>query len=100
MIGDLQQGGPSLALVRDGILDEPRLVELMSINPARILGVPGGAIGPGDVADITVIDPARGFVYSEDLVVSRSSNSPFLNHQLTGKAVLTICNGRITHSDL
>jgi dihydroorotase len=86
--------------VRDGVLDERRLVELMAVNPARILDVPGGSIGVGNVADITVIDPVRGFVYTEDSVVSKSANSPFLEQQLTGKAVLTICNGRLTHSDL
>ena len=89
----------SLELVRQGLLPEKRLIELMSVSPAAILGVPGGKIGPGDIADVTVIDPGKMFVFSEDSIVSKGKNSPFLNWELTGKAVLTICGGRITHSD-
>ncbi len=90
----------SLALVRDGLIDATRLIELMSTAPARILGVAGGALTIGDVADITVIDPARQFVLTEDAIVSRSKNSPFLGWPLQGKAVLTFVGGRLTYDDL
>ncbi len=90
----------TLALVREGVINESRLVELMSSAPARILGVEGGSLAIGDVADITVIDPDREFFFTEDLVVSLSKNSPFLGWQLQGKAVLTLLGGRITYDDL
>ncbi len=90
----------TLALVRDGVISETRLVELMSSAPARILGVVGGSLGIGDVADITVIDPDRKFHFSEDLIVSLSKNTPFLGWPLQGKAVLTLLGGRITYDDL
>ncbi|WP_457573134.1 dihydroorotase [Desulfolithobacter sp.] len=86
----------SLALVRDGILDPAGLVERMSIRPAAILGVPGGSLSPGEPADITVIDPELSFDYTEDMVVSKSSNSPFLDWRLQGRAVLTMVGGRVT----
>ncbi len=90
----------TLALVREGVITEARLVELMSSAPARILGVAGGSLAIGDVADITVIDPDREFLFTEDLIASLSKNSPFLGWQLQGKAVLTLLGGRITYNDL
>ena len=44
-------------LVHAGHLGLPRLVELLSVNPARILGVPGGTLAPGAPADVTVLAP-------------------------------------------
>jgi dihydroorotase len=90
----------TLALVREGLISESRMVELMSLAPARILGVAGGSLAVGDVADITVIDPEKKFVYSREMIVSRSQNSPFIGWQLQGKAVLTLLAGRITHNEL
>lgn len=90
----------SMALVRDGVIDPVRLVELMALNPARILGVKGGDLSPGRQADITVVDPQKSFVYSKDTIVSKSKNSPFIDRQMTGRAVLTIMGGSITHNEL
>ncbi len=90
----------TLALVRAGVISETRLVELMSTAPARILGVAGGSLDIGEVADITVIDPERKFHFAEEGIVSQSKNSPFLGWQLQGKAVLTLLGGRITYNDL
>jgi dihydroorotase len=90
----------TLALVRDGLISRSRMVELMSLAPARILGVPGGSLVVGDVADITVIDPEKQYVYSRESIVSKSENSPFIDWQLQGKAVLTFLAGRLTHNEL
>jgi dihydroorotase len=90
----------TMELVRQGAIDPIRMVELMALNPARILGVEGGDLSPGHRADITVVDPEKSFVYSEDAIVSKSKNSPFIDRQLTGKAVLTIMGGVITHNEL
>jgi dihydroorotase len=90
----------ALALVRDGVIDYNTMVALLSINPARILGVAGGSLCKGAPADITVIDPDRVFIYSKKRVVSKSANSPFLNRRLQGKAILTLVDGRITFNDI
>lgn len=90
----------TLALVRKNLLTPARVVELLSTGPARILGVAGGTLSLGSAADITVVDPDRKFVYTKEQIVSKSSNSPFLNWELTGKAVLTVVEGRITYNDL
>ena len=90
----------TLALVRENILSPARMIELLSVRPAKILGVAGGSLAEGNAADITVIDPEKSFIYREEDVVSKSSNSPFLGWELTGKAVLTIVGGTITFRDL
>jgi dihydroorotase len=86
----------ALALVRDGVLTPRRLVEVMSLDPARILGVAGGTLSPGAAADVTVIDPEARFVFTEADIHSKSRNSPFLGWELEGRAVLTLCAGRVT----
>ncbi len=88
----------SLALVRDGLIDETRLIELMSVNPARILGLAAGTLSTGAAADITLINPDLTFTYTEDQVVSKSKNSPFLGWKLQGRAVLTVVGGQITYN--
>lgn len=90
----------SLALVRDGVIGELRMLELMSSAPARILQVEGGTIAPGTIADVTVIDPEKEFVFTKESILSKGKNSPFLDWKLQGKAVLTIMGGRITHNEL
>ncbi|MBM9613731.1 dihydroorotase [Desulfobulbus rhabdoformis] len=89
-----------LALVREKVLDPSRLIALMSANPARILGLPGGALTPGMVADITLIDPECTFTYSADQVVSKSRNTPFLGWKLQGRAVMTMVSGDIRYNIL
>lgn len=90
----------TLALVREKLISARRLVELMSVQPAKLLGVEGGSLATGTVADITIIDPDKRFTYSKEKIVSTSANSPFIDWQLQGKAVLTIMGGRITHNEL
>ena len=90
----------TLALVRENILTPARMIELLSVQPARILGIAGGSLSVGNPADITVIDPEKTFVYREEDVVSKSANSPFFGWELNGKAVLTIVAGLITFRDL
>ncbi|MDH5298154.1 MAG: dihydroorotase [Desulfobulbaceae bacterium] len=90
----------ALALVREGVITPSRLVELLAVNPARILGVAGGSLAVDGAADLTVIDPERQFVYTLDQIVSKSKNSPFLDWEMTGKAVLTVVGGRITYDGL
>lgn len=89
----------SLALVRGNTISAKRLIELMSVNPARILGLAGGRITPGDIADLTVIDPERQFTFTAASSYSKSKNSPFLDWNLKGKAVMTIMNGLVRYTE-
>ena len=90
----------ALALFRKKYINEARFVELLSVNPARILRVPGGSLAIGAAADITVIDPEKSFTLRSEDIVSKSKNSPFIGERLQGKAVLTLCGGKITHNSL
>jgi len=90
----------TMALVREGAFGPTRLVELMSCAPARILGVSGGSLRVGAVADVTVVDPVKEFVFSAEKSLSKGNNSPFDGWELQGKAVLTVVGGRITHRDI
>lgn len=89
----------SLALVGQGIITMGRLIELMSLNPSRILRIPGGSLREGSIADVTVIDPEREWTVDPSTFRSKSRNCPFEGRRLTGKAVLTIVGGEILYRD-
>lgn len=86
-----------LALVREQKLELSRLVELMSTSPARILGVDGGSLAVGDLADVTVIDPEENYVFTQDVSLSKGINSPFTGRELTGRAVMTLLAGEVQY---
>lgn len=86
----------TLALIREGVIDAQRMVELLSVNPAAILGLDAGTLSSGVAADVTIINPELEFHYTEDQVVSKSKNSPFLDWKLRGRAVMVMVGGRIT----
>ena len=88
----------TLELVRQGVIDEQRMIELLAVNPARLLHLPAGTLSLGAPADVTIIDPDREYVYTLDQVISKSHNSPFLDGQLKGRAVLTMVGGTIRHN--
>jgi len=85
----------SLKLVEEKVLSLPALIERMSFNPARILGVDRGTLRQGTVADITIIDPAREWVVVPEKLASKSKNSPWLGEKMKGAAVYTIVAGNI-----
>jgi dihydroorotase len=81
-------------LVHAGLIRLPRLVELLSVNPARILGVQGGSLAPGQRADITVIAPDLKVRVQAAKMRSRSKNTPFDGWELRGAVAATIVGGR------
>ena len=91
--------GLSLRLIEEGILDWPGLIEKMTVNAARIIGVPKGTLADGADADITVIDPGLEWTVDRTLFRSRGKNTPFHGWTLRGKAILTIVGGVIRHRD-
>ena len=89
----------SLALVESGLLSLKDLVQKMSTNPARILGLEHVGLRPGNPADVTIIDPEKQFVVDADTFRSKSRNTPFDGLQLKGKAVLTMVGGKIVYDE-
>jgi len=86
-------------LVGEGLLDLPRLVALLSTNPARVLGLPGGTLAPGSPADVTVLDLARKRPVEPARFESKGRNTPFAGWQLKGWPVMTIVDGRVVWKD-
>ena len=80
-------------LVHAGLIRLPRLVELLSVNPARILGVPGGSLAAGERADITVLAPDVKVKIHAAAMRSRSKNTPFDGWELRGGVAATIVDG-------
>ena len=87
-----------LRLVESGVLSLNGLIEKMSTQPARILGLSSG-LKIGAAADITVIDPDRIWTVDASRFKSISRNTPFDGWTLKGKAVLTIVNGTVVFDE-
>jgi dihydroorotase len=85
----------SLNLVRDGHVSPGRWVETLSTNPAKILGVEGGNLAPGSVADITVLDPEEEWSIDAKSFYSKGRNTPFNGWAVKGRAKAVIINGKV-----
>ncbi len=82
-------------LVHGGSIGVPRLIELLSANPARLLGVSGGTLAEGGLADITLIAPDATTTVRADTFRSKSRNTPFDGWTLKGAVAATIVGGRV-----
>jgi dihydroorotase len=86
-------------LVHPGLITLSRLVELLSVNPARVLRVPGGSLGPGAPADITVLAPELAVTIDRARLRSRSKNTPFHGWSFRGGVAATLVGGRLVFSN-
>ena len=84
-------------LVHTGRISLARAVELLSVNPARIIRRPGGSLAEGQVADITVLAPEAQVTVVAARLLSKSKNTPFDGWTLKGAAAATIVGGRTVH---
>lgn len=80
-------------LVTPGILTWHQLIQKLSTNPRRIVGLPPVNIQPGERANLTLIDPKKEWTVDTRSFRSKSKNSPFHGRRLTGKAIGTLNNG-------
>jgi dihydroorotase len=88
----------TLALVREGVLTLQSAIKKLTLMPSDILGINGGILKEGAIADLAVIDPGCEYILKEDDIVSKSKNSPFIGKPLTGKNIITIVEGQIVWS--
>jgi|SRR5450631_592479 len=84
-----------LDLVHTKLMTPAALVARMAAAPAKILGLPGGTLTPGSVADVTVVDPDATWTCDVAKFRSKSRNSPFGGRGMRGRAMLTIVAGNI-----
>jgi len=82
-------------LVEPGHVTLDRALELMTTDPANILGIRAGTLEAGAPADIVVFDPDRGWIPTREWFRSKSRNSPFIGRELKGAAVLTMVRGEV-----
>ena len=87
-------------LYHKGICTLDKIIKLMAVNPAKVLGVSGGTLRIGSAADITIFDPAYEWTVDPAKMKSKSRNSAFKGRTLKGKAVYTICNGKMVYNEM
>lgn len=86
-------------LVHGGRVGLERLVELFSVNPARIFRLEGrGTLKPGAWGDVTVLDPDLRWTFDASRSKSKSRNTPFDGYTFQGAAVATIVAGRVVYT--
>jgi dihydroorotase len=86
-------------LVHTGLIRLPRVIELMSVNPARILQVAGGTLAAGSRADVTILAPDLEVNIDRARLRSRSKNTPFHGWTLRGGVAATIVGGRVVYAN-
>ncbi len=86
-------------LVHTGLITLSRMVELLSVNPARILHVEGGSLSAGAAADITILAPDLQVTVDKTKFASKSKNTPFHGWSFTGGVAATIVGGRTVYAN-
>ena len=86
-------------LVKGGYLTISELVEKMSVNPAKILGIDKGDLSVGKVADLVIADVTREYAIDPDTFFSKGKNTPFAGKKVYGKVLTTIVDGKIVYRD-
>lgn len=86
-------------LVKPGLLTLSELIEKMSVNPAKILGINAGTLSVGAPADIALIAPDEQWTVDVNKLHGKSKNTPFKGLTLTGKVKRTILGGKTVYID-
>jgi dihydroorotase len=86
-------------LVHPGVVSLSRLIELLSVNPARVLRVPGGSLSEGAPADVSILATDMTVTVSAAAMRSKSRNTPFDGWTLRGGVAATVVGGRTVYVD-
>jgi dihydroorotase len=89
----------TLKLVHDGIVSPMRWVESLTTQPARLLNLPLGTLQVGKDADVTLLQANEKWVLTEERILSKSINTPFLGWEFKGKIMATVVGGKIQYAD-
>ena len=87
------------ALVKTGRITISRLVELMSVNPRKIIGIDGGNLSVGSAADIAIFDENESWTVEPEKLSSKSKNTCFKGMTFTGRVKYTILDGKEVYKD-
>lgn len=83
----------ALAPVHAGHIDLITLLKTLTINPARLLGLPTGNLSPGSFADFIVFDPDKPWRIDAEKLISSAKNTPFDTLPVQGQVLRTIADG-------
>jgi dihydroorotase len=83
------------ALIEPGILKWHQLIEKLTINPARVLGISRGTLKAGEIADVTVFDPQVAWTIDAAKFKSKSRNSPYSGWEVHGRATAVVIGGKV-----
>lgn len=86
-------------LVKEEGFSVTELARLMSLSPAAVLDLPGGAVREGMPADIAVADVDREWQIDASAFYSKGKNTPFDGRTVTGKVIATIVGGKIVYRE-
>jgi dihydroorotase len=75
-----------------------RLLEALTLGPARLVGLPAPGLREGQLANLCVFDPRARWTVGAAELRSKSSNTPFAGREIAGRVVLTMVEGRVVHS--
>ena len=84
-------------LVKTGYLTPMQMVEKLSLNPAKILGINKGRLSEGYPADIVIADLDKKTKIDKTQFASKGTNTPFDGKEVFGEVVATICGGKIVY---
>jgi len=92
----------AFAVLRTAMPDVPlaKWVELLSINPRRIFGLPAVTIREGETASLSLFDPNASWIVGEKNIRSKSKNTPFIKKELKGKVLGVVAKGNATLNQL
>lgn len=86
-------------LVEQGYLTPMQMVEKMSLNPAKVLGIDKGSLAVGKAADVVIADPNEKYKIDVNEFASKGKNTPFQGKEVVGRVKVTIVDGKIVFQD-
>jgi len=85
-------------LVKTGILTPTQLIEKMSVNPSKLIGLKKGNLAPGEIADITIINPNISYKVDKTTFKTKGRNTPFHGREVYGQVQMTLVQGEINYA--
>jgi dihydroorotase len=86
------------ALIDTGHIDWPRMIAMLTVHPAKLLGLDKGSLRAGSDADVTIIDPDVRWTIKPEEFYSKSTNTPYGGWEVRGRAHATIVEGEVRYA--
>ena len=86
-----------LRLVDEQVLPLPELIARVTLSPASLLGLPGGRVDVGEIADLIIVDPQTHWTCRAENFVSKGKNTPFDGERMQGRVLATYVAGQAVY---